>query len=491
MNKVKKNEETNEDILNKPMLHDDHAKPKSRRDFLASGLISAGSYLAMPSLLSILRSQTAYGLECQEGGGGSSVPGVLCFDLAGGASIAGSNVMVGKQGGQEDFIANYRTLGLPSDVARNVNRELGLVFHEDSAFLRGILETTTPETRANVEGAVFCTSSSDDTGNNPLNPMYWLNAAGAKGELTSLLGSRNSESGGRSRIPASSANPAARPVLINRPDDALNLVKLGKLANIVGADKAQKVLKSIESMSAQQLARFSNKDLPGQIKDLIRCGYINSADMINKFTPERLDARTDQAVTTAFDNLNDGGQRQVATMTKLLLDGNAGAATVERGGYDYHDGSRATGEIKDLEVGRLMGRAIQLAALKQRDLILYVFSDGSVTSNGGVDNSGNGRGKLVWTADSGQRGAAFMLYYRAAGKPKLRDSSVRQVGAFKDNGAVDNTATQISSNVENLGKAIAANLLAIQGREGDLAKVVGDNPFGSDLNRYLIFDKQG
>jgi len=488
MSKPKK--EKTEDIANKPMIHSDHAKPKTRRDFLASGLISAGSYLAMPSLLAMLRSQSAQALECSEGGSASGVPGVLCFDLAGGASIAGSNVMVGKQGGQEDFLADYRTLGLPSDIARNVNRELGLVFHDDSAFLRGILETTTPETRANIEGAVFCTSSADDTGNNPLNPMYWLNAAGAKGELAQLVGSRNSESGGSSRVPSASVNPAARPVLITRPQDALNLVQLGKLANLVGADKAQKVLKTIEAMSSQQLAKFSNKDLPAQIKDLIKCGYINSADMLNKFTPERLDARNDQEVLAAFDNLNNNGQSQVATMAKLLIDGNTGAATVERGGYDYHDGSRSTGEVKDFEAGRLMGQALQLAALKQRDLIVYAFSDGSVTSSGGVDNSGNGRGKLVWTADSGQRGAAFMLYYRAAGKPKLRDSSVRQVGSFKDNGAVDNAASQISSNVENLGKAVAANLLAIQGREGELASVVGDNPFGSNLNRYLIFDKQ-
>jgi len=144
-----------------------------------------------------------------------------------------------------------------------------------------------------------------------------------------------------------------------------------------------------------------------------------------------------------------------------------------------------------LEAGRLMGQALELAALKQKDLVVYVFSDGSVTSNGRIDNSANGRGKTVWTGDSGQRSAAIMLYYRAAGKPKLRDSSVRQIGAFKDSGAVDNGVNKISSSVETLAMAVVANYLAIQGKEGDIAKVLGSDPFGSDIDQYLVFDKQG
>ncbi|MBA1332113.1 general secretion pathway protein GspF, partial [Candidatus Endoriftia persephone str. Guaymas] len=49
--------------------------------------------------------------------GAGKIP-FICFDLAGGANIAGSNVLVGRQGGQRDFLttAGYSRLGLPGDM---------------------------------------------------------------------------------------------------------------------------------------------------------------------------------------------------------------------------------------------------------------------------------------------------------------------------------------------------------------------------------------
>ena len=72
----------------------------------------------------------------------------VCFDLAGGANVAGSNVLVGGPGGQLDLLSDegYIAQGLPATmtprVAGQVNTELGLAFHADSAFLRGILSAT-------------------------------------------------------------------------------------------------------------------------------------------------------------------------------------------------------------------------------------------------------------------------------------------------------------------------------------------------------------
>ncbi len=96
--------------------------------------------------------------------GAGKIP-FICFDLAGGANIAGSNVLVGQQGGQLDFLstAGYSKLGLPGNMTPNtsigagsfVDQQLGLAFHSDSAFLRGMLERTAVTTRANVNGAVI------------------------------------------------------------------------------------------------------------------------------------------------------------------------------------------------------------------------------------------------------------------------------------------------------------------------------------------------
>jgi hypothetical protein len=54
---------------------------------------------------------------------------------------------------------------------------------------------------------------------------------------------------------------------------------------------------------------------------------------------------------------------------------------------------------------------------------------------------------------------------------------------------VDLTASLISNNVTNLAKAVVGNYLALSGRESTLESIVGDNPFGNNLNDYLIFNK--
>ena len=158
-----------------PLYHADHPRPVSRRDFLRQGFVSGAGMVASGGVFSLFANpRAAYaqlsadieqlaadsGCPIQNFTGGS-IP-FICFDLAGGANIAGSNVLIGQQGGQEDFLstAGYSKLGLPGDMipglpdtnftllnpSRNndfVNDELGLLFHADSAMLAGIREKTT------------------------------------------------------------------------------------------------------------------------------------------------------------------------------------------------------------------------------------------------------------------------------------------------------------------------------------------------------------
>ena len=76
--------------------------------------------------------------------GAGKIP-FICFDLAGGANISGSNVLVGGRGGQLDFLssAGYSKLGLPGDMIPSVNNvdpnlsdfvntDYGLSFHTDT-----------------------------------------------------------------------------------------------------------------------------------------------------------------------------------------------------------------------------------------------------------------------------------------------------------------------------------------------------------------------
>ena len=76
-------------------------------------------------------------------------------------------------------------------------------------------------------------------------------------------------------------------------------------------------------------------------------------------------------------NDRDGGEfRKTASVMKMVVNGFAGAGTVEMGGYDYHGGRRAEGEVKDFRAGQCMGACLEYAR-RGVPLMLYVMSDGS------------------------------------------------------------------------------------------------------------------
>lgn len=473
----------------------DH-KLKSRRDFLSHGLISGVGLTMAPSLFGLLNSHKAYGAEgCSEVAAVARKTPIILIDLSGGGSIAGNNVMVGDQMGQHSYLGNYRRLGLGDDIRpqnTGVNEEFGLKFHPQSGMLQGMLANTTETLRAKVEGGVFCASSDNDTGNNPHNPIYWLNKAGANGQLVPTAGTRDGRSGGRSRVPASSFDPTVSPVIIERPQDCTGLVSLGRIGDIFGnnasgEEKARKILKTMEYMSEKRLQMFSQKSLPDQVKEVAKCGYDTTAFTSGAYSVTGVDPAQDANVTALF-NMGDRTERKAGSIAKMVLDGFAGAGTIEMGGYDYHGNGRNVTDGRDVEAGEIIGKILNLAERKQTDVMIYVFTDGGISSN----RSGNGQ--LQFTNDDDDRAATFMLLYRheAASKADIirngtGSTAKRQIGHFNSNIAIQRNANQISNNVENLAKAVVANYLALSGEESKLAEVVGNNPFGANIEDYLLF----
>jgi hypothetical protein len=496
--------------LGEPIKHESHKKPVTRRDFLAQGFITGAATVVAPAgvaaLLGPKRANAALSpdiaamkalADCNIAPGNQKIP-FICFDLAGGANIAGSNVLVGQAGGQMDFLSTqgYSKLGIPGDMLPTnptfVNTEFGLAFHSDSAFLRGMLEMTSVATRANVNGAVIAARSENDTGNNPHNPMYGLakaglNGAGAKGELLTLIGSQNSDSGGNSMAPAMLMDPALRPTKIDRRSDVVGLVDTGALGTILGSPvDTMHVLESMVRISRDKLLRVST-ELPvdGQGVDLdeaarrrAKCAYVKTADTINTFgNPASLDPGQDPDITAIFGpNFGGNGEFQkTAAVMKLVIEGNAGAGTISMGGFDYHTGDRASGERRDLLAGRCMGACLEFAARNQQPLMLYVFSDGSLSSNGRVDDSVDGRGKGEWTGDNQATAASFFLVYnppRLGGRPQLIGEGTaaaarhRQLGVYSANGDVMNNSSPAANNVNLLVQTVLLNYMALHGESG-------------------------
>ena len=466
-----------------PLFHSDHARPKTRREFIAQGLMAGSATLFGASIFSLFanpRSASAAlssDLEALKQSCGISVQGAgkipfICFDLAGGANIAGSNVLMGKSGGQMDFLstAGYNKLGLPGDMLPNdpafVNQEFGLAFHADSGFLRGMLQSTSAATRASVNGAIIAARSENDTGNNPHNPMYGIHKAGADGSLLTLIGSQSSESGGNSLAPMDMIDPKVRPTKIDRPSDVTGLVDVGDLIGILDQQDAVAVMESIQRLSDRKMDRITTDDV---VKDLVRCGYVKSADLADRFgNPSALDPELDLEIvgpTGIFSREEFDSQREfrkTASVMKLVLNGYAGAGTITMGGYDYHTGERGTGERRDELAGRCMGACLEYAARLGMPLMLYVFSDGSVFSNGRLDDSEAGRGKGEWTGDNQQTASSFFLVYNPSGRP----TAIRnQIGFMRPDASVETASSPAANNVNQLVQTVLLNYMALHNEQ--------------------------
>ncbi len=484
-----------------PLKLENHKKPVSRRDFLGQGLVAGAAAVIAPALFGLSGSKALAAMAVTEAdcgllaGAGGRIP-FICIDLSGGANIAGSNVLVGGPGGQLDFldIGGYSKLGLPEammptdplQIATMDAGSLGLKFHADSPLLSGIREIATQETLNNTNGAVMCARSANDTGSNPHNPMYGIYKAGADGEILSLVGSSSSESGGRSVAPPSMIDLSVRPTKISRGDDARGLIDTGKLAQLLpDGDDAVNVMQAIKRISEKKLSRIQTS--PEQ-KTIMECRYLES-EMAAKGDPNRTDINFDTDLQSVFSarGFDISNFEKTASVSKLVINGLAGAGTIQFGGYDYHDSTRTTGDVRDRRAGREIGAVLEYARLKNKKVMIYLFSDGSVASDGTPDAGANGKG--VWRGDNTSTSASLMLVYDPAGMPAIANGN-SQIGYFRSSGSIETTATVISNNVEQLAESVVLNYMALHDNVGDFANVLPSHGLGdaaADLDKLIAF----
>ena len=501
-----------------PLLNLGHGKPVSRRDMLGRGLLTGAAFgsVGMFGLFSNPRDAMAalsgdlegMKTDCGIAAAGAGKIPFICFDLAGGANVAGSNVLVGGQGGQQDLLssAGYSKLGLPGNMAPNndpttINTDLGLAFHSDSPFLLGILDKA-PNATANTNGCVIPARSENDTANNPHNPMYGIFNAGADGELLSLIGSRSSMSGGNSMSPDASIIASARPTKVDRRSYVTGLVDTGKLVGLLDQADAVSVMESIARISHKRIDRIdsglTDTNRRDNLRNLLRCGYVEAADITDRYgDPSTLDIRQDMDILGIFSDaeLNDREFEKTASVMKLVVNGYAGAGCISMGGFDYHTGERGTGEIRDRRAGRCMGACLEYARRKGVPLMIYVFSDGSVASNGRIDDSAEGRGKGEWTGDNSSTAASFFLVYDPNGRPTLNTTGGtaeqhQQLGWMRPDASVETAGTPAANNVNLLAETVWLNYMALHGEQGLFSEKFPNHSLGNSdsMDRLTAFE---
>jgi len=509
--------------LDEPIRHESHKAPVTRRDFIAQGFKTGPAIIAAPAALAMLiGSEKARAMSpdleamrslCNITAGAGKVP-FICFDLAGGANLTGSEMLCGVSGNPLNFLstAGYAKLGLPGNMTPGsanaasptnnfVNTEFGAAWHSDGAILRGMQASTQVATRANVNGFPIAARSENDTGNNPHNPMYGINRIGADGQLLTLIGSQNSDSGGNSMAPVSMINPAARPTKVDRASDVTGLVDTGELGTLfTNSDDAIAVLESMTRLSHSKtdlaqtkLSAMAEADL----RKLVRCGYVKSTYLADNFrSPSALNPDRDPHIvaqaaqpggvtpifTTAEYNA-DNEFRKTAAIMKMVINGYAGAGTVTMGGYDYHGQGRNTGETRNFRAGRCIGACLEYAARMNKPLMIYVFSDGSLSANGMVNNTVEGRGKLDWASDNQSTAAPFVLVYRPAGRPQMRSATRLQIGSLSAGGDVVTISSPAANAVNLLVETVLLNYMALHGEEGSFPTLFPSHGLGGTTLR--------
>ncbi|HEY4339084.1 MAG TPA: hypothetical protein VGM97_03975 [Steroidobacteraceae bacterium] len=535
--------------LHEPIRHEgSHPRPVTRRDFLASGFLSSSAVLIGSSALvaaftnprtaraatlatDIQNLQTACGINLN---GAGKIP-FICFDLAGGANLNGSEILIGGKGGQLDFLstAGYGKLGLPGDMLPNspntgsatgnfIDVSLGAAWHSDGAILRGIQSKASAAAQANTNGTAIAAMSQNDTQNNPHNPMYGIYDAGADGSLLTLIGTQATTSGGNSMAPAALINLTVSPTVVTRSSDITGLVNTGQLGTMfTDPNDAVQVLESTVRLSGGNLssaggfggelgqvtAQPGSPTVDTSLKTATRCNYVKATALVNEFgDPTTLNPDIDTQIvgtsgifTTAEYAMSDF--KMTAAVMKMVVNGFAGAGTITLGGYDYHDSTRATGETRNFHAGQCIGACLEYAKRMGKPLMIYVFSDGSLSSTGMIDTSAAGRGKFGWQGDNQSVAATFFLVHNPSGRPAVNPAATtpNQIGSYTSDGSVNTTSSPAANAVNLLVNTVILNYMALHGLQGNfdstMATAMGmtggtsnNGGLGSSIDSLIAFN---
>jgi len=114
-----------------------------------------------------------------------------------------------------------------------------------------------------------------------------------------------------------------------------------------------------------------------------------------------------------------------------------------------------------------------------------VFSDGSISASGQVDNTVDGRGKFLWTSDNQSTAASFFLIYNPSGAPQLVNTGAggaarhQQIGYFRADASVETASSPAANNVNLLVETVVLNYMALHGEQGQFAQKFPTNGLGS------------
>jgi hypothetical protein len=150
---------------------------------------------------------------------------------------------------------------------------------------------------------------------------------------------------------------------------------------------------------------------------------------------------------------------------------------LEIGGFDYHNGTRTSGDAKDTEAGMVIGRILRSLAIMKKKAFIVVTSDGAVSSPES-DTAGG-----PWMSDRGIAGSAYLIGYDPLA---VHATKGFQLGHFTS-GQVADDAFITGGSTELASGAMFANYLAFNGMLGQVEAVLPRIFSTEDLDKVAVF----
>ncbi len=426
-----------------------HAKPRTRREFLGYGMIPFAARALVPGALGLLTApfSQANAANCPQESAGS-VPFVT-LNLAGGAGLS-ANYMPLDAGGTP--LASYSKMGNGSgaNVPARISEFGNGNFSTTSQFIVGIRSQATQAARDNTAFVAGCVQSRDDSAENAFDASGMAFKGGLVGSILPNLGTRGTPTGINQKPSTLSPPP---PLVVSSFANISNSIGFtAALRNGMTNDQRNRVADLASRLTGSQARRLASINSAKHVTTLVECAGIKNTELVAGGA-SAVDPLQDPTVGAAIGTLyginanTNGEQRVFSAMVYNALMGNAGTINLERGGYDYHDGTRALGERLDREAGEAVGRMLQMAHLMQKPIFIYVTSDGSVVSTDSADPGSN------WVSDRGNAGMFYLIMYRPTGRPSVTGP---QIGHYNMGQEAEET-TPIGNSPETAAQAAFAN----------------------------------
>lgn len=368
-------------------------------------------------------------------------PAFLTVNLSGGAALIANVIPLDNS---ENFLDNYGKMGMgdKSFVETNHEKYLGANWYTGSGLMKGIKKHLSSDGANVTRVYALPVPSLDNTSNNPFDIQPYVASAGLRGTFVRATANAN-----------------------------------GKMLNGINQTKI--------FFGKSEL----DLDLPAVFRPFV--GFLDLANQAGYTEFEHFpmienhDAYQDGNFVTIFGT--DINQSSTVEATKQIIynsiNGNSGPANLNFDGFDYHNVTRTTSDSHDEVVGEWLGKAMQYAYVMKKKLMIYVPTDGTVSSAESAIGGGD------WISDRGSAGQLIFFTVDPFAQPPVGDANDYMIGHF--NSAQDAeesfwTSTDARPDQREIAAvAVVANYLKLAGLEQKIEAVTQGVITQEEAAKYL------